>query len=246
MEVNITNPDLYFIKNIIGGFYDIEFNTSFINNLGIYELNFHFTAPSYEPQTHIYQFRIVEQSINITSHINNQNIDENSIIEVGYMQQLNVSVKAKAIIDNEFLSGGNFTWIVDSYQQSLNEDGDFWYNASIIINPSVYSAGLNLIEIKFEMNKYQTDIFYFQLLVHEQPVQLAVFINSQAISENEIIETMYMENLTVSVRPFATLEMANITGALITWQGGNQNQALIETSTWYNLFTLYHQITLPD
>ena len=165
VEVNITNPDLYFIKNIIGGFYDIEFNTSFINNLGIYELNFHFTAPSYEPQTHIYQFRIVEQSINITSHINNQNIDENSIIEVGYMQQLNVSVKAKAIIDNEFLSGGNFTWIVDSYQQSLNEDGDFWYNASIIINPSVYSAGLNLIEIKFEMNKYQTDIFYFQLLV---------------------------------------------------------------------------------
>ena len=235
VEVNITDSDLYFINNTVGGFYNIEFNTSFINNLGIYQLNFNFSAPSYEPQTHIYQFRIVEQSINITSYINNQNIDENSIIEVDYMQQLNVSSKAKATIDNEFLSGGNFTWIVDSYQQSLNEVGDFSYNASVTINPSTYSAGLNLIEIKFEMNKYQTESFYFQLLVHEQPVELSVSINSQPISKNEVIETMYMENFTVSVRAFATLEKDNISGAFITWQGGNQNQALIEAGSWYNL-----------
>jgi hypothetical protein len=235
VKVNISNPELHFIRNYGDGLYDIQFNTSFINNLGIYELKFNFTAPSYEPQTHIYQFRIVEQSINITTYINNQNIDENSIIEVDYMELLNVSTQAKAIIDNEFLSGGNFTWTTDSYQQSLNELGSFWYNGSIIINPSKYSTGLNLIEIRFEMNKYQMESFYFQLLVNEQPVELSVYINSHAISENEIIETMYKENLTVSVRAYATLEMDYIAGASITWQGGNQYQSLIEASLWYNL-----------
>jgi hypothetical protein len=235
VAVNITNPNLYYITNSIGGYYDIEFNTSFTNDLGIFQLNFNFTAPSFEPQTHIYQFEIIEQSITITTFINNIEIAQNSIIDATYMQEINISAQARALIDNNLLTGGNFTWIIDSYQKNLDEYAGYWYNASIQINPSIYSPGLNLIRIKFEMEKYQTELFYFQLLVYEQPVDLSVHINSQPISENEIIELMYMQSITVSVRGFATIEADYIDDALVTWYGGSQDQVLIQSGTdWYN------------
>ncbi len=233
--VNISNPDLYSIENLPGGYYNIEFDTSFTNNLGIKQLNFNFSAPSFEPQTHIYQFEIVEQSVNITAYIDNVEIYRNSIIEVIFMEEINISTQARALIDDNLLTGGNFSWKINSYEQTLNEYSNFWYNTSIQFNPSIYSPGLNLIGIQFEMDKYQTDIFYFQLLVYEQPVDLSVFINSQPILENEIVEIMYMESITISAKAFATIEADYVNGALITWQGGDQDRTLIEVGAdWYN------------
>ncbi len=235
VAVNITNPNLYFITNSVGGYYDIEFNTSFTNDLGIFQLNFNFSAPSFEPQTHIYQFEIVEQSITITSYINNIEVAQNSIIDVIYMEEINISAQATALIDNILLTGGNFTWIINSYQQSLDEYSGYWYNMTIQINPLIYSPGLNLIRLKFEMEKYQTELFYFQLLVYEQPVDLSVYINSEPISENEIIQLMYMQSINVSVRAFANIELDYINNAVIMWHGGNQDQVLTQSgSEWYN------------
>ena len=233
--VNISNPDLYNIENLPGGYYDIEFDTSFIDNLGIFQLNFNFSAPSFEPQTHIYQFEIVEQSVNIIAYVDNVEIQRNSIIDITYMEEINISAQARALIDDNLLTGGNFTWKISTYEETLNEYSNFWYNTSIQINPSIYSPGLNLIGIQFEMEKYQTEIFYFQLLVYEQPVDLSVFINSQPILENDIYEIMYMESISISVKAFAIIEADYINGALITWQGGSQRKILIESgSDWYN------------
>ncbi|MHA1486729.1 MAG: hypothetical protein ACTSSC_06110, partial [Promethearchaeota archaeon] len=233
--VNISNPDLYSIENLPGGYYNIEFDTSFTNTLGIKQLNFNFSALSFEPQTHIYQFEIMEQSVNTTVYVDNVEIQRNSIIDVIYMEEINISTQARALIDDNLLTGGNFTWKINTYEQTLNEYSSFWYNTSIQINPSIYSPGLNLIGIQFEMEKYQTDTFYFQLLVYEQPVDLSVFINSQPISENDIFEIMYMESISISVKAFATIEIDYINGALITWQGGNQDRTLIESGgDWYN------------
>ncbi|GAH87470.1 unnamed protein product, partial [marine sediment metagenome] len=72
--VNISNPDLYNIENLLGGYYNIEFDTAFTDNLGVNQLNFNFSAPSFESQTHIYQFEIVEQSVNITAYVDNVEI----------------------------------------------------------------------------------------------------------------------------------------------------------------------------
>lgn len=233
--VNISNLDLYSIENLPGGYYNIEFNTAFTDNLGINQLNFNFSAPSFEPQIHIYQFEIVEQSVNITAYVDNVEIQRNSIIEVIYMEEINISTQARALIDDNLLTGGNFTWKINTYEQTLNEYSNFWYNTSIQINPSIYSPGLNLIGIEFEMQKYKTEIFYIQLLVYEQPANLSVFINSQPILKNDIFEIMYMESITVSVKAFATIEADYINGALITWQGGNHENTLIESgSDWYN------------
>ncbi|MCK4285706.1 MAG: hypothetical protein KAX18_05860, partial [Candidatus Lokiarchaeota archaeon] len=49
--VNISNPDLYNIENLLGGYYNIEFDTAFTDNLGVNQLNFNFSAPSFESQT---------------------------------------------------------------------------------------------------------------------------------------------------------------------------------------------------
>ncbi|NHJ26094.1 MAG: hypothetical protein EAX89_16065, partial [Candidatus Lokiarchaeota archaeon] len=169
------------------------------------------------------------------SYINNIEIAQNSIINVIYMEEINISAQATALIDNILLTGGNFTWIINSYQQSLDEYSGYWYNTTIQINPLIYSPGLNLIRLKFEMEKYQTELFYFQLLVYEQPVDLSVYINSEPISENEIIQLMYMQSITVSVRAFANIELDYINDALITWHGGSQDQVLTQSgSEWYN------------
>jgi len=234
--VNISNPDLYSIENLPGGYYNIEFDTSFTNNLGIIQLNFNFSAPSFEPQTHIYQFEIVEQSVNITAYIDNVEIQRNSIIEVMYMEEINISTHARALIDDNLLTGGNFLWKINSYEQTLNEYSNFWYNTSIQINPSIYSPGLNLIEIQFEMEKYQTDIFYFQLLVYEQPVNLSIFINSQQISEDQLVEVMFKQDITISAKAYGNIDLNYIDGAYFSWNSESYAMNFIEYgANWYNL-----------
>ena len=234
--VNISNPDFYSIENPSVGEYNIEFNTSFTDNLGIIQLNFNFSAPSFEPQMHIYQFEIVEQSVNITAYVDNVEIQQNSIIELTYMEEINISTQARALIDDDLLMGGNFTWKINTYEQTLNEYSNFWYNTSIQINPSIYSPGLNLIGIWFEMEKYQTDIFYFQLLVYEQPVNLSLYVNSHQISEDQLVEVMFKQNITISARAYGNIDFNYIEEAYISWNSESYAMNFIEYgASWYNL-----------
>ena len=59
ISVNITNPSYYSITETSPGTYDIKINTAFLGSLGTYQFQFEFSAPGYEPQIHIYQFKIV-------------------------------------------------------------------------------------------------------------------------------------------------------------------------------------------
>jgi len=59
ITVNITNPMYYSVTETTPGTYSILINTVFLGSTGIYQLIFDFSAPGYEPQTHIYQFNIV-------------------------------------------------------------------------------------------------------------------------------------------------------------------------------------------
>ncbi|MBY9016784.1 MAG: hypothetical protein KGD68_13930, partial [Candidatus Lokiarchaeota archaeon] len=234
--VNISNPDFYSIENPSEGEYNIEFDTSFTDNLGIIQLNFNFSAPSFEPQMHIYQFEIIEQSVNITAYVDNVEIQQNSIIELTYMEEINISTQARALIDDDLLMGGNFTWKINTYEQTLNEYSNFWYNTSIQINPSIYSPGLNLIGIQFEMEKYRTDIFYFQLLVYEQPVNLSLYLNSHQISEDQLVEVMFKQNVTISARAYGNIDMNYIDEAYISWNSESYTTNFIEYgANWYNL-----------
>ncbi|MFX1321813.1 MAG: carboxypeptidase-like regulatory domain-containing protein [Promethearchaeota archaeon] len=57
--VNISNPAYYTVQDDSDGYYSIEFSTEFIDDLGIYRLVFDFSAIGFEPQTHIFQFEII-------------------------------------------------------------------------------------------------------------------------------------------------------------------------------------------
>ena len=59
VAVNISNPMYYSITETTAGTYSILINTVFLASTGTYQLIFEFSAPGYEPQSHIYQFNIV-------------------------------------------------------------------------------------------------------------------------------------------------------------------------------------------
>lgn len=61
--VNITNPAHYTVHDESDGYYSIEFSTEFIDSLGVYRLLFEFFAIGYEPQTHIFQFEIINPPV---------------------------------------------------------------------------------------------------------------------------------------------------------------------------------------
>jgi len=59
ITVNISNPSYYTVHDQSGGYYEIEFSTVFTSTIGVYMLEFVFSAPGYEEQIHLYQFNIV-------------------------------------------------------------------------------------------------------------------------------------------------------------------------------------------
>ncbi len=61
--VNISNPAYYTVQDESDGYYSIEFSTEFIDSLGVYRLVFEFSAIGYEPQTHIFQFEIINPTV---------------------------------------------------------------------------------------------------------------------------------------------------------------------------------------
>jgi hypothetical protein len=59
ITVNISNPLHYHVTELAVGYYSVEFSTEFISTIGTYQLLFQFSAPGYEEQLHLYQFKIV-------------------------------------------------------------------------------------------------------------------------------------------------------------------------------------------
>jgi len=59
IAINITNPIYYIVTETSPGTYSIKINTIFLDKIGTYQLLFEFSALGYEPQTHVYQFKIV-------------------------------------------------------------------------------------------------------------------------------------------------------------------------------------------
>ncbi|MFX1447743.1 MAG: hypothetical protein ACFFCG_06365, partial [Promethearchaeota archaeon] len=165
VNISISNSSHYSIDNLGDGIYEIEFSTAYIINIGIYEINFTFSATGYEPQYYVYQFQIIEQSVNLSVYLNSIGIQENSLHEVNFFDTINISAKAMSIIDEIYISGGNLTWISDSLNTNLTEFLGNWYNTSIECLPEYFSSGINFIYLKFEHPNYRTQTFGFEILV---------------------------------------------------------------------------------
>jgi len=227
--------EYYSIVDHLDGNYTIEFDSSYINELGIYQIKLNFSAPAFEIQRAIFQFEIIEQSVDISVYIENQMIQENSLIEVMFKENIDISIRILAQIDNEYLTGGNITWNSNSFYKKIDEEGNSWFNDTIPISNTNFSAGLNFVYIRFEQENYQIKNFGFQLLISEQKVNISTFINNQEIIENSIKELTFKEKINISARVLANGEQVFLSGANITFISDNYNKDLNETTfPWYN------------
>jgi len=176
VNISISNSSHYSIENLGDGkgIYNIEFNTIYIDNIGIYHLNFSFSATGYEPQYYVYQFQIIEQSVNLSVFINSVSIQENSLFEATFFDVINISAKAMSIIDEDYISGGNITWISESYENNLTEYVNDWYNSSVECLPEYFPSGINFIYLKFEHSNYKTQTFGFEILIDRIEFDVAI------------------------------------------------------------------------
>ncbi|MHA1509800.1 MAG: hypothetical protein ACTSO6_13980, partial [Promethearchaeota archaeon] len=166
VNISISNSSLYSIVNSGNGIYDIEFSTTYIEQIGVHQLNFTFSAIGYEPQYYNYQFQIIKQSVSISVFLNSINIIENSLLEVTFFDIINVSTKIKSNIDDDYILGGNITWFSESYESNFTEFAGYWYNSSIQCLPDYFSSGINFVYLKFQHPNYRTETFGFELLLN--------------------------------------------------------------------------------
>jgi len=177
-----------------------------------------------------------EQDVNLTILINAAEITENSLIELYFKESINISVRAWAIGDLEYLSGDILTWISDNYQTSLIESPPTYFNTSIIMDAANFTNGINYINIRFQQENYTTKLFSFQLFLNEQEVNLTVYINTAEISENTLIDLYFQENVNISARAFALAEKIYLSGGLITIISDHYEENLTESpNTYFNL-----------
>ncbi len=167
--------------------------------------------------------------------INNQAIQENSLIEAMFKENVNISARIFAEIDEIYLSGGSITWNSDNYNKEISEDANAWFNSTIPLSSNNFSTGLNFVYIRFEQEKFRIFDFGFQLLISEQTVNISTYIDGRKIPENYIKEFTFKESMNISVRVFANGEKVYLSSANISFIGDNYNTILPETSfPWYN------------
>ncbi len=234
-DLNISENN-YSIYNHLDGHYSIEINSSSISNLGSNQIEFTFSAPYYETQIDIFEFEIIEQSVNLSVYVKNTKIEENSLEEISFKESLNLSVRAMGEVDKVYLSGGNLTINSDNYYENITLYPDNWFNISIIISSNNFSSGLNDIYLNFGQNKYRTERFRFQLLVGEQVVNLSVYLDSKKISVNSLYQVMYKQEINISAQVYAKGEKIYLNDGLLTFNAQNYNVSLpSELNDWFTI-----------
>ncbi|NVM35872.1 MAG: hypothetical protein HWN81_09770 [Candidatus Lokiarchaeota archaeon] len=209
VNISINNPSLYTITNPENGIYNIEFSTLYINEIGIYQLSINFSAVAYEPQYYIYQFQIIQQSVNLSAYINSHQINENALVEATFDEELNISARAISNIDQEYLSSGAITYISEDYEKNIPEHLDFWYNASIICSQDNFSLGINLVYLKFEHANYRTATFAFQILVNQLEINVEPVSFEDSINA-EIGDTINIQIELLDPKTNASIENASV------------------------------------
>jgi hypothetical protein len=148
------------------------FNTTVIMDganfsAGINYIYIQFQQTNYSIKTFSFILFLRAQTVNITLEIDGQPIIENALVEKSFNQVFNISCKAYANAEKIFLTGGNFTFVNDEDESSINEYGNFWFNRTVTITTSDFDLGINYVYVKFEQNNYTTTTFSFQLQVQQ-------------------------------------------------------------------------------
>lgn len=224
----------YKINDYTDGNYTIWVNTSYIEKIGVYQLKLNFTKENFETQSTTIQFEIVEQTVNITTFINDNRIEKNAVIEAYFKEIINISVRVQANIDKLFLTDANLSIISKNYEKELIEQGT-WFNLSLALSASNFSDGLNFVYISFVKENYAPTNFGLNLLIAEQPVNLSVTINGEKLLENTLLNRNFQECINISVQAYAIGEKSYLSDANITLVGKDYQKTILEIEQyWYN------------
>ncbi|MFX1313595.1 MAG: hypothetical protein ACFFHD_13455, partial [Promethearchaeota archaeon] len=236
IKLSINQDYIVSIDDLGDGNYTIIFNTEGFSTLGLNEISFNFSSTGYETQINTLQFELIEQYIEFSVYINSEIIQENSYIDAMFKEDIKISIRVFATIEEVYLTGGNITWKSDNFNKNIIEGDNSWFNDTIPISSNNFSSGLNFVLINFEQEYYKPTNFGFQILINEQKVNISTFINGHEFAENSIEELTFNEEIDISVKVFAEGERVYLSGAKITFISDNYNKDLTETVfPWYNI-----------
>ncbi|MFX0074212.1 MAG: hypothetical protein ACFE96_02120 [Candidatus Hermodarchaeota archaeon] len=223
----------YFITPILNE-YEITLYTSGLA-VDYYTVLITFNRAGYETAFRSITIVIKEKEVNISVSINSIEIDENSIIELFFQQQLNISARVSTIIGGIYLSGGQLTFLSNNFEENLTESPLTYFTKLITIDGAYFDAGINNIFLSFQQANYSTKIFTFQLYIRAQPIELSVQIDNQDIPENYLLEIFYNQQFHLSCRAFATVDAIFLSGGTITFINSEYEIELTETAeSWFN------------
>ncbi|MFX0011056.1 MAG: hypothetical protein ACFE9R_12125, partial [Candidatus Hermodarchaeota archaeon] len=221
------SPLTYFNISIMmdGAYFATGINTIFLR----------FEQTNYTTTIFAFQLYIRAQNINLTVQVNYQDISENTLLEYYYNQLFVLSCRAYAEIEAIYLSGGTVTLVNNEKEMIIPEVADYWFNYSIIISTDFFSSGFNYVYLRFEQANYTTTTFPFQFYIRAQNIDLTVYVNSQYISVDPLIESYYNQFFNISCRAYAEIESTYLSGGTITFVNNEQEVVISEVADyWFN------------
>ncbi|MBY9009452.1 MAG: hypothetical protein KGD74_06270 [Candidatus Lokiarchaeota archaeon] len=227
VNISISNSSLYSITNSGNGIYDIEFSTSYIEQIGYYQLNFTFSAIGYEPQYYNYEFQIIEQSVSISVFLSSLNIIEDSLLEFTYFDFINISTKVKSNIDDAYILGGNITWVSELYESNFSAFADYWYNFSMQCLPEYFSSVINNVVLKFQHPNYRTETFGFELQLNRIEFDVDIVGHEDA---NPTVKTDIGSNLNLQIELLDFETNQSIVNATVLYEWAYGVGELIEVT----------------
>lgn len=179
---------------------------------GINQIFIQFRKENYTTTTFSFQLFLTLQPVNLSVYINYDEITEDTLIEMYFKESLSISSRAFATNENQYLTGGNITWHSDNFIENLTESPNTCFNLTFELGNDQFNSGINYVYLEFEQNNYTTTTFSFQLLLHEQEIDISLKIDDEKVKQNELIETSYNEVITLTTRAYASIEKNYLTG----------------------------------
>ncbi|KKL68394.1 hypothetical protein LCGC14_2125420, partial [marine sediment metagenome] len=184
--------------------------------------------------------QIIEQSVNLDVYLNSQRVNENSMLEATFNEEINVSTRAMSNIDRKYLSGGVITLIIGDYQKNLTEYDNYWFNTSIIGSQEILSFGNNYIYLKFQHQNqnYRTETFGFQFLIKQ------IEIDVETINFSDSVDVLVGETVEIQIKLIDHISNEFIENASVSydWEFGIGTFTEIHPGTYQIYINLQENI----
>ncbi|MEJ2248911.1 MAG: hypothetical protein P8Y97_04535 [Candidatus Lokiarchaeota archaeon] len=156
------NSSYYRVEDHLDGNYTIYFNTEFISEIGVYQIQFNFSAFGYESQFHVFRFEIIQKELSIVP------VNFGETIEVNKGHRLDMQLQFQDPVNGEFITGANASYFWDYGLGKLTEDNGI-YELNILLPDSISGSKKINILVNVEGGIYKTKQYSFIITIVEPP-----------------------------------------------------------------------------